>query len=97
MSMAERIIGLSSPTSARASASRSRNLFAALSSFLRRRLNRIAIGRLQDWDEERLMDIGLTRSDLDAAFRTSTFFEDPSSHLTGAARRRARRMNLPRD
>ncbi|MGO4437713.1 DUF1127 domain-containing protein [Rhizobium sp. RAF56] len=95
MSMAERIFGISSATSALPS--RRERFFAALSSFRRASFNRLSISRLQDWDDERLMDIGLTRSDLDTAFRTSTFFEDPSCYLSNAARKRARRLNSLRD
>jgi uncharacterized protein YjiS (DUF1127 family) len=37
-----------------------------------------------------LRDIGLTRADLTSAFLASTFFEDPSEHLTRSARSRWR-------
>ncbi|KQR77528.1 DUF1127 domain-containing protein [Rhizobium sp. Leaf341] len=52
--------------------------------------NRRAIGHLQDLDDYRLADIGLTRHDLRTA-ATSAFFEDPSRHLTRAARERTGR------
>lgn len=52
--------------------------------------NRGEINRLQDLDENQLRDIGLTRAELHSALLGSSFFEDPSAHLTQSARRRAR-------
>jgi uncharacterized protein YjiS (DUF1127 family) len=52
--------------------------------------NRNQITGLAELDDHQLSDIGLTRGDLRSALLTSTFFEDPSSHLTRSARRRAR-------
>ena len=52
--------------------------------------NRRDISRLNDLEDAQLMDMGLTRADLDAALSTSRFFEDPSGHLTQSARRRMR-------
>lgn len=54
--------------------------------------NRSEVNRLQDLDDNQLRDIGLTRSELHSALLTSSFFEDPSSHLTQSARHRARTM-----
>ncbi len=47
--------------------------------------------RLYDLDDRQLLDIGLRREDVVEA-NTSAFFSDPSSHLTQAARARARRF-----
>ncbi|NLS02488.1 DUF1127 domain-containing protein [Rhizobium sp. P32RR-XVIII] len=52
--------------------------------------NRRAINGLSHLDDYQLRDIGLTRADITAAMVTSTFFEDPSAHLTNSARRRWR-------
>ena len=49
--------------------------------------NRQEISYLND---SQLRDIGLSRQDLNAALTTSTFFEDPSGHLTNSARCRTR-------
>jgi hypothetical protein len=46
------------------------------------------INRLHELDDNQLKDIGLSRTDLTSAFLASTFFEDPSEHLTQAAKRR---------
>ncbi len=53
-------------------------------------LNRRAVRQLNELDDHELLDLGLRRSDVDAA-RTSTFFSDTGLHLTIAARERARR------
>ena len=52
--------------------------------------NRSQINQLHELDDNQLRDIGLTRSDLVSALLQSTFFEDPSSHLTKSARDRSR-------
>ncbi|ENN88912.1 hypothetical protein RHSP_10659 [Rhizobium freirei PRF 81] len=52
--------------------------------------NRREINYLNELDDSQLRDLGLTRQDLNAALTTSTFFEDPSAHLTQSARRCAR-------
>ena len=64
--------------------------FAMLISVSRALRNRIEVNRLQDLDDNQLRDIGLTRAELHSALLGSSFFEDPSSHLTQSARRRAR-------
>ncbi|OWV84959.1 hypothetical protein ATY81_11795 [Rhizobium sp. R72] len=64
------------------------NGFATLSSVLRVFRNRMEINRLHDLDDNQLRDIGLSRADLTSAFLASTFFEDPSEHLTRSARNR---------
>ena len=64
--------------------------FAMLISALRVLRNRVEVSRLQDLDDNQLRDIGLTRAELHSALQTSSFFEDPSAHLTQSARRRAR-------
>jgi uncharacterized protein YjiS (DUF1127 family) len=64
--------------------------FAPLASVLRVFRNRMELNRLHELDDNQLKDIGLSRADLTSAFLTSTFFEDPSDHLTRSARNRAR-------
>ena len=64
--------------------------FAMLISVCRVLRNRVEINHLQDLDDNQLRDIGLTRAELHSALLGSSFFEDPSSHLTQSARRRAR-------
>lgn len=66
------------------------NGFATVASVLRVFRNRMEINALHDLDDNQLKDIGLSRGDLDAAFLASTFFEDPSDHLTRSARKRGR-------
>ncbi|OLP54571.1 hypothetical protein BJF92_04020 [Rhizobium rhizosphaerae] len=51
--------------------------------------NRQAAGSLGDLTDAQLDDIGITRKDLSSAV-TSRFFEDPTQHLSQAARRRSR-------
>ncbi|PKA40975.1 DUF1127 domain-containing protein [Rhizobium sullae] len=63
---------------------------APLTALFRSFRNRRAINGLNDLDDNQLRDIGLTRADVTAALLTSTFFEDPSAHLTNSARRRWR-------
>lgn len=53
--------------------------------------NRRDLHRLRELDDARLLDIGLTRHDIDRAF-TSTFFENAFVDLSQRARNRARRM-----
>ncbi|AYG65285.1 MULTISPECIES: DUF1127 domain-containing protein [unclassified Rhizobium] len=62
--------------------------FANVTSVWRAIRNRREIHYLNELNDAQLRDVGLTRQDLDAALTTSTFFEDPSSHLTNSARRR---------
>jgi uncharacterized protein YjiS (DUF1127 family) len=64
--------------------------FAKMASVWRVLRNRREVSRLGDLTDTQLMDIGLTRHELESALTTSTFFEDPSSHLTKSARRRTR-------
>ncbi|EJB04070.1 MULTISPECIES: DUF1127 domain-containing protein [Rhizobium] len=52
--------------------------------------NRMEINTLHDLNDSQLRDIGLSRADLTSAFLASTFFEDPSEHLTRSARNRWR-------
>ncbi len=54
-------------------------------------LNRRDLHRLRELDDAQLLDIGLTRHDIDRAM-TSTFFEDAFTGLRQQARGRARRM-----
>ncbi|MFT4180584.1 MAG: DUF1127 domain-containing protein [Rhizobium sp.] len=56
--------------------------------------NRREINYLDELNDSQLLDIGLTRQELKSALTTSTFFEDPSCHLTSSARRRSRLPNL---
>jgi uncharacterized protein YjiS (DUF1127 family) len=60
---------------------------ANLASVWRAIRNRQEIHYLNELDDSQLRDIGLTRQDVSSALTTSTFFEDPSSHLTNSARR----------
>ena len=62
--------------------------FATLASVLRVFRNRMEINALHELDDNQLKDIGLSRADLTSAFLASTFFEDPSDHLTRTARKR---------
>ncbi|MBB4234797.1 DUF1127 domain-containing protein [Rhizobium esperanzae] len=64
--------------------------FAPLASLFRMFRNRMEINALHDLNDSQLRDIGLTRADLTSAFVASTFFEDPSEHLTRSARNRWR-------
>ena len=69
------------------------NGFATLASVLRVFRNRMEINRLQELDDNQLKDIGLSRADLTSAFLASTFFEDPSDHLTRTVGNRGRNSN----
>lgn len=53
--------------------------------------NRRAANRLADLDDFQLRDIGLNRSDVEQALKSSGFADDPSPHLSRAARNRSRR------
>lgn len=50
--------------------------------------NRRVVNGLHDLTDSQLADIGLRRSDLYDAFGTSSFFQDPSSHLSLTVRTR---------
>ncbi|MDR9758523.1 DUF1127 domain-containing protein [Rhizobium redzepovicii] len=63
---------------------------APLVSLFRGFRNRMEINTLHDLNDSQLRDIGLSRADLTSAFLASTFFEDPSEHLTRSARNRWR-------
>ena len=63
---------------------------APLANALRIVRNRSQVNGLHELDDNQLRDIGLTRADVTSAFLASTFFEDPSEHLTQAAKRRWR-------
>ncbi|ANL39296.1 UNVERIFIED_ORG: uncharacterized protein YjiS (DUF1127 family) [Rhizobium esperanzae] len=63
---------------------------APLVSLFRGFRNRMEVNGLHDLNDSQLRDIGLTRADLTSAFLASTFFEDPSEHLTRSARNRWR-------
>ncbi|MGY5806783.1 DUF1127 domain-containing protein [Rhizobium sp. LEGMi198b] len=70
--------------------------FHKMASVWRALRNRREINYLHELNDSQLMDIGLTRLDVTLALNTSTFFEDPSSHLTNSARRRTRFFGLTR-
>ena len=53
--------------------------------------NRHAANRLVDLDDFQLRDIGLNRADVQLILQSSGFADDPSQHLSRAARNRARR------
>ena len=88
--MPSKTAGLSLPVAALVT-----TLFAMLISVYRVFRNRTQINRLHDLDDNQLRDIGLSRGDLNRAVLGSSFFEDPSSHLTQSARDRVR--NLGKD
>ncbi len=83
-------LATSRPTLARTLAMRFVLGLAKVTSLWRTVRNRNQIASLHDLDDNQLLDIGLTRHDLNSALLSSTFFEDPSSHLTASARRRGR-------
>ncbi len=56
--------------------------------FLRLVANRMSAKRLHDLDDYQLADIGLVRSDVDAALETG-LLDDPTAQLAHAARLRA--------
>jgi len=51
--------------------------------------NRTASNRLYELDDRQLDDIGITRFDVVTAMERSSVWDDPSLHLTRAARERA--------
>ena len=64
-------------------------LFAfRVKTFLQRIYNRIVANGLTELDDRLLADIGLARSDVSDALNTG-LLEDPTAHLTRAARKRA--------
>ena len=64
-------------------------LFAfRVKTFLQRIYNRIVANGLTELDDRLLADIGLARSDVRDALNTG-LLEDPTAHLTRAARNRA--------
>ncbi len=60
----------------------------AVKTFLKRIYNRIVANRLTELDDRLLADIGVARSDVRDALETG-IFNDPTAHLTRAARKRA--------
>lgn len=84
-SLSSKLAHQSLPVAARVTAT-----FAMLASVCRVLRHRMEVNRLQDLDDNQLRDIGLTRAELNSALLGSSFFEDPSAHLTRSARRRAR-------
>ncbi|CCM74547.1 DUF1127 domain-containing protein [Rhizobium mesoamericanum] len=85
MRTTDRILELDCSRTALTFSQRLANGFATVSSVLRVFRNRMEINRLHDLDDKQLEDIGLSRTDLTSAFLASTFFEDPSEHLTRSA------------
>jgi uncharacterized protein YjiS (DUF1127 family) len=81
-SLSSKIAHQSLPIAARVTAT-----FAMLASVCRVLRHRMEVNRLQDLDDNQLRDIGLTRAELHSALLGSSFFEDPSAHLTQSARR----------
>jgi len=67
-----------------------KDVLAVMLSVFRVFRNRRQINRLHELDDNQLRDIGLERHDVEQAFASSTFFEDPSAHLVSTARRRSR-------
>ncbi|CAN7358896.1 DUF1127 domain-containing protein [Agrobacterium tumefaciens] len=61
---------------------------SAVKTFLQRIYNRIVANGLTELDDRLLADIGLAHSDVQDALNTG-LFEDPTAHLTRAARKRA--------
>lgn len=61
---------------------------SVVKTFLQRIYNRILANGLTELDDRLLADIGLARSDVRDAFNTG-LLEDPTVHLTRAARKRA--------
>ncbi|OLP58059.1 hypothetical protein BJF93_05330 [Xaviernesmea oryzae] len=66
-----------------------RGLSTMVMALIRLVRNRRTLNRLHDLNDSQLADIGISRRDLSMA-ATSAFFEDPTQHLSQAARRRAR-------
>lgn len=69
-------------------ASRAAGLVGVLTTVWRQYRTRRQYTRLNDLDDYRLLDMGLKREDLNEAL-TSSFFDNPGSHLTRASRNRA--------
>ncbi|RUM07291.1 DUF1127 domain-containing protein [Rhizobium chutanense] len=90
MRMAEQTLELDRDKPASTFSQRLAAGLAPLASFFRVFRNRMEINALHDLNDTQLRDIGLTRADLTSAFLASTFFEDPSEHLTRSARNRWR-------
>ncbi|MGP4665390.1 DUF1127 domain-containing protein [Agrobacterium pusense] len=65
-----------------------RRLAFRVKTFVQRIYNRIVANGLTELDDRLLADIGLARSDVSDALNTG-LLEDPTAHLTRAARRRA--------
>lgn len=61
---------------------------SSVKTFLRRIGNRLVANQLTELDDRLLADVGLARSDVVDAL-DSGLFEDPTAHLTRAARLRA--------
>ncbi|MGO4567430.1 DUF1127 domain-containing protein [Rhizobium sp. 2YAF20] len=78
-------LGLAKPTSSLIG--RLTLAFAKVASVWRVLRNRREVNGLNELTDSQLKDIGLTRHDLESALTTSTFFEDPSAHLTNSRRR----------
>ena len=89
MRTTDRLLSTSVPQSP-AFTARVMSVLTAMLSVCRVFRNRLQINQLHELDDNQLRDIGLTRADLESALASSAFFEDPSSHLTLSARRRAR-------
>lgn len=68
-------------------ASRAAGVVGVLTSLWRQYRSRCQIARLNDLDDRQLLDMGLKREDLNEAL-TSSFFDNPGSHLTRASRNR---------
>ncbi|MDK4704178.1 DUF1127 domain-containing protein [Rhizobium sp. CNPSo 4062] len=86
----DRTLGLGLPTPSLSLTARVGLALSNVSSIWRAIRNRKEIEYLNELNDTQLSDIGLTRQDLNAALTTSTFFGDPSGHLTNSARRRVR-------
>ena len=61
---------------------------SAVKTFAQRIYNRFVANGLTELDDRLLADIGLARSDVTAALNTG-LLEDPTAHLTRAARKRS--------
>jgi uncharacterized protein YjiS (DUF1127 family) len=90
MRTTERILDLDLAKPCAPATARLGTLFEKMASFWVAMRNRREISRLDELDDNQLKDIGLTRHDIQSALVTSTFFEDPTTHLGITARRRSR-------
>ncbi len=90
MRTTDRTLGLGLATPSLPLTARAMFALGKVASIWRAVRNRQEIEYLAELNDSQLRDIGLSRQDLSAALTTSTFFEDPSSHLTNSARRRTR-------